>query len=292
MSLPHLLLVDDSDAIIAFERAALGNHYVVSAASNGKEAFEKASQIIPDAILLDLSMPVMGGDEVLRHLKADPILKAIPVIIISSEKDRAEQCLSAGATAFLEKPLRADTLVTLVGKVLNDRRQKEREGSVAVLFVKAGDLEVGIPLEGIRGVLDQPATMPVPAAPPYLSRYFEFHGEAVLVLDLPQRLGVAHSVPVLHRKLVVVSENGVSVAASVDGVTDPEEFQRSEVVPRGSLAGPGVTELSALRAMVRTSRGHLPVLETRAILNAAVLDDVRNLTTRISSGPADAGGVA
>src|SRR5690349_4170322 len=105
MSLPHLLLVDDSDAIIAFERAALSGHYILSSATNGREALEKASQLLPDAILLDLSMPVMGGDEVLRHLKASSALKSIPVIIISSEKIRAEQCLAAGAEAFLEKPL-------------------------------------------------------------------------------------------------------------------------------------------------------------------------------------------
>jgi CheY-like chemotaxis protein len=276
MSLPHLLLVDDSDAIIAFERAALSGHYTLSSATNGKEALEKASQLLPDAILLDLSMPVMGGDEVLRHLKASSALKSIPVIIISSEKLRAEQCLAAGAEAFLEKPLRADALVSLVGKVLDKRREREREGSLAVLFVQAGGLEVGIPLEAIRGVVDHPATLPVPAAPEYLSRYFEYHGEPILILDLPQRLGGKHQIPLLDRKLVIVSQGGVSIAVSVDGVKDPEEFQREDVTERKRLGGEQSRELETLRAMVRTSRGPLPVIETRALLTGAVLEDVRS----------------
>ena len=50
MSLPNLLLVDDSEAILAFERAALGGQYVCTTAVNGIEALEKARHVTPDAI--------------------------------------------------------------------------------------------------------------------------------------------------------------------------------------------------------------------------------------------------
>lgn len=282
MSLPHILLVDDSEAIIAFERAALTGHYNLSSASDGQEALDKAAQLMPDAILLDLSMPVMSGDEALSKLKENPALREIPVIIVSSERERAERCLEAGANAFLEKPLRADSLVALVGRVLESNRTRKREGSMGVLFVEAGGQEVGLPLEAIQSVLDHPATRTLPSAPSYLCRYFELHGEAVLILDLPRRLGLEHLAPILDRKLVIVSEGGLSIAVSVDGVRDPEEIPKANVVMRGGLGGAGVPEFETLRAMVRTPRGHLPVVETRALLNAATLEEVRSLSSSLA----------
>ena len=90
MSLWHLLLVDDSEAVLAFEKAALAGHYQVSTAVDGRDALLKVAQLKPAAVLLDLSMPGMDGDEVLARMRADPQLARIPVIIVSSEKQRAE----------------------------------------------------------------------------------------------------------------------------------------------------------------------------------------------------------
>src|SRR4051812_49619253 len=83
VSLPHLLLVDDSESVLAFEKAALAGHYVVSTAVNGREALTKVAQLRPAAVLLDLSMPEMDGDEVLAQMQQDPQLAGIPVIIVS-----------------------------------------------------------------------------------------------------------------------------------------------------------------------------------------------------------------
>src|SRR5678815_5236532 len=105
MSLPHLLLVDDSQAVLAYEHAALSALYSLSTAQNGVEALEKARALPLDGILLDLSMPEMNGDEVLAALKADRRLSGVPVIVISSEHNRAEACLKAGAAAYLRKPI-------------------------------------------------------------------------------------------------------------------------------------------------------------------------------------------
>ena len=134
MSLPHLLLVDDSEAVLAFEKAALSGHYALSTATTGREALAKVPQIAPAAILLDLSMPEMDGDEVLAHLQDDPEFRRIPVIIISSERVRAEACLRNGAKAFLPKPIRAQELLPLVERVLEEARTAARAGNVAVLL--------------------------------------------------------------------------------------------------------------------------------------------------------------
>ena len=272
MSLPHLLLVDDSEAVLAFEKAALSGHYAVSTATTGREALAKAPQIDPAAILLDLSMPEMDGDEVLAHLQDDPVLRRIPVIIISSEKLRAEACLKNGAKAFLPKPIRAQELLPLVERVLEDARAAARAGNVAALFVSVGKIELGLPLDSVRNVLHQTATKPLPLGPAYLTQMVEIYGEPVAVLDLARRLGVEHTQPMLERKLVVVEREGVRIALCVDDIRDPEELAAGDVIPRERLGGSQHGPLQdALLGVAKTPRGALPLIDPRALVSRELL---------------------
>src|SRR5262245_26059049 len=107
MSRPTLLLVDDSEAVLAFEMAALSAHYTLRTAHDGRQALDALAELRPAAILLDLSMPVMNGEEVLEALQRDPALCDIPVLVVSAEAVRGEECLRKGASAFLAKPFRA-----------------------------------------------------------------------------------------------------------------------------------------------------------------------------------------
>jgi len=275
VSLPHLLLVDDSESVLAFEKAALAGHYLFSTALNGREALTKVAQLKPAAVLLDLSMPEMDGDEVLAQMQRDPQLASIPVIIITSEKQRAEACLRGGAVAFLAKPIRAQDLLPLVGKVLEDARRVERAGSLAALFVDAGGVEVGLPLETVISVLHQTSTRPLPLGPAYLREMLEMHGEPVLVLDLPRRLGFAHTAAITDRKLVVVECGPQRLALCVDGVRDPEELPREQVMPRDGVAGAEHGPLrDALIAVVRTGRGAVPVIDPRALASPKLLREL------------------
>jgi CheY-like chemotaxis protein len=265
-------LVDDSEAVLAFEKAALSGHYAISTAMNGREAMAKAEQIVPAAILLDLSMPEMDGDEVLARLQDDPELRRIPVIIISSEKPRAEACLRNGAKAFLPKPIRAQELLPLVGRVLESARAEARAGNVAALFVSVGSVELGLPLESVRNVLHQTAMKPLPLGPSYLSQMFELHGEPVAVLDLARRLGVEHVQPVVERKLVVVQPDGVRLALCVDDVRDPEELAAGDVTPKEKLGGSQHGHLQeALLGVAKTARGSLPLIDPRALVSRQLL---------------------
>ena len=272
MSLPHLLLVDDSEAVLAFEKAALTGHYAISTALTGREALAKVPQIDPAAILLDLSMPEMDGDEVLAHLQDDPHHRRIPVIIISSEKLRAEACLRNGAKAFLPKPIRAQELLPLVERVLEEARAEARAGNLAALFVSVGTVEVGLPLESVRNVMHQTATQPLALGPSYLTEMIELHGAPVAVLDLARRLGLEHAQPVLERKLVVVEREGARIALCVDDVRDPEELLASDVTPRERLGGSEHGALKeALLGVARTARGPLPLIDPRALLSRELL---------------------
>ena len=271
MSLPHLLLVDDSEAILAFERAALSSHYAISTALTGAEALEKVRQVRPAAVLLDLSMPEMDGDEVLRRMRADPELSAIPIIVVSSERHRERDCMRAGADAFLAKPIRAPELSALVGEVLQRSRERAREGSLRVLFVKVGGFAFGLPLESVDSAVQLPLTQPIPAGPSYLAEYVEIYGEPLCVMDLAARLGVEPGVPVLEQKLVVIRNEEQKLALKVGRVEDPEELPRDAVVLRSKLGGALDGPLKDLLvAMVHGSRGALPVLDPRALLQRSL----------------------
>ncbi len=274
MSLPHLLLVDDSEAVLAFERAALSGHYALSTATNGREAMKKLAQLkplLPAAVLLDLSMPQMDGDEVLAEMQRDAELRRVPVIIISSERRRAEACLRAGAKAFLPKPIRAKELLPLVSRVLEEVRSEERRGNLATLFASAGPIELGVPLRAVQTVLHMVATHLLPGAPAWLSRLLVLHGQRVPVLDVALRLEVRNSAPLDERKLVVVANEASLMALSFDRVRDPVELAASdlgapELVP-ASFGGPA---REALVASATTARGIVPIIEPGLLLPAGL----------------------
>ena len=278
MSLPHLLLVDDSEAVLAFEKAVLSAHYQVSTAVDGREALIKLAQLAPAAVLLDLSMPELDGDEVLARMRADAQLARIPVIIVSSEKERASACLKNGARAFLAKPVRAQELLPLVARVLEECRREERVGSVTALFVEAGGVELGIPLDKVVSVLHQARTRTLPLGPSYLCELLDVQGEAVLVLDVPRRFGVEHRAPIDERKLVLVDCGEHRLALCVDAVRDPEELLREQVLPPSALARPQHRVLArALVAIARTSRGVVAIVDPGALASGKL---VRELSTQ------------
>ncbi len=106
----HVLVVEDDVSI----QQLLISHFLesmgivdIAFAQDGIEGLEKARRRLPDLIVLDIEMPRMNGLEMLRHLKADPKLHGIPVIVQTAEesRDKREQMFEAGATDFVLKPL-------------------------------------------------------------------------------------------------------------------------------------------------------------------------------------------
>ncbi len=114
-----ILVVDDEEdirnlAIIILEDA----EYDVVAASDAKEAFEKASSETPDLILLDVIMPEKSGLEACREMKNHQKTRSIPIVIFSvlgktSDKEHATRM---GADGYLVKPFTADALLVEVEK--------------------------------------------------------------------------------------------------------------------------------------------------------------------------------
>ena len=106
-------------------------NYVILTATNGREALDKVVNEPPDLILLDIMMPIMDGFTVLNELKADPLLRHIPVIIISAMNDLESvvKGIKQGAEDYLPKPfeptlLHARISASLEKKLLRDQQRK------------------------------------------------------------------------------------------------------------------------------------------------------------------------
>jgi CheY-like chemotaxis protein len=89
-------------------------------ALQGQLGVELAREHVPDLVLLDLHLPDIPGDEVLRRLRADPRTAAIPVIVVSADATPAslERLRLAGADAYLTKPLDVDEFLSAVERFL------------------------------------------------------------------------------------------------------------------------------------------------------------------------------
>lgn len=95
-------------------------------AENGRQAVRRALRANPDAIVMDLAMPVLDGWEATRILRADPRTKHIPIVVLTGtsepdQKKRAEEC---GANLVLTKPCSPSDLCQILRGVLEKSKQR------------------------------------------------------------------------------------------------------------------------------------------------------------------------
>ena len=95
-------------------------HVRLIAAMQGVLGLEMASQHRPDLILMDLQLPDINGDEVLRRLQANPETRQIPVVMLSADATlpQVERLLAVGARAYLTKPLDVRKFLSVTEEVL------------------------------------------------------------------------------------------------------------------------------------------------------------------------------
>lgn len=269
--LPLLLLVDDSEAILALERAALGNTYRLLTALNGRLALAEMAKTVPDGVVLDLSMPEMDGDEVLKAMKADERLREVPVLVVSTESQRARDTLSLGADDFLPKPVTIEDLRRRVAAMLETAERRSASRLLPYLFFRAARHELALPLSAVAVVAPRPQLRTLPAAPPHMPGYFELYGEPVPVLDLSARLGHASEKAVIERKLVVAKIGDLKLGIEADEVWDPEGLEAGALTPVDKLATKVEGLQGRLLGLARGSRGLAPVLAPEALLQEGEL---------------------
>jgi CheY-like chemotaxis protein len=131
---PLVLVVDDfTDAREMYAEYLQFSGFRVAEAGNGLEALEKAFELLPDIILMDLSMPGMDGWEATRQLKADHRTRHIPVIAVTGHAlaGHSEGAKKAGCDAFVTKPCLPDALVAEVRKMLAVRKSPAPSSTAA-----------------------------------------------------------------------------------------------------------------------------------------------------------------
>ena len=116
-----VLTVDDSKTIRMIVKKAFQNYNCeITEAENGVEGLAAAAKIKPGLIILDITMPVMTGTEMLERLKGDADLKNIPIIMLTAEsgKDNVMNIVKQGVKDYMVKPFKGEDLIERVRKIM------------------------------------------------------------------------------------------------------------------------------------------------------------------------------
>lgn len=133
----RLMIVDDSPVMRSFVKRTIAVSGFpadeILEASNGQEALERlrASAARPpvDLILTDINMPVMDGEQLIGELKADPELRCIPVVVVSTDstEKRVGALLKLGASDYVRKPFPPERLSEVLSSLLGPAGGQEAE---------------------------------------------------------------------------------------------------------------------------------------------------------------------
>ena len=117
-----VLIVEDDENIAQAEKLILQQHYTVHIAKDGAEGVEMAKKIVPDVVVLDIMMPKLSGIDVCRHIRKDPALCDVKVVMVTAKDQQIDELkgLDAGADDYIVKPFEPDELRHVVHQVLNE----------------------------------------------------------------------------------------------------------------------------------------------------------------------------
>jgi len=127
-SKPKALVADDEPDMLRFLKSQLAQHYELFEAVDGQQAVEKASQFLPDVILLDMMMPEKDGLQVCRELREQSSTQNIPIILLTARADEETKlaALGAGASDFLAKPFSTTELHVRIKNLVESHQYQTR----------------------------------------------------------------------------------------------------------------------------------------------------------------------
>lgn len=122
-----VLIVDDEpSARESLEALLFKEGYNLAFAKNGYEGLDKAAKLLPDIVLLDVMMPGIGGFEVCQNMRNNPVLREVPIIMITALDDREFRLkgIESGADDFISKPFDSVELRTRIRSILRLNRYR------------------------------------------------------------------------------------------------------------------------------------------------------------------------
>jgi CheY-like chemotaxis protein len=125
-----ILTVDDSRTIRMIVKKAFEPYDCeLFEAENGEQGLDMVAKVHPDLIVLDITMPVMNGIEMLTRLKEDDAFKDTPIIMLSAEsgKDHVMQIVKMGVNDYIVKPFKGEQLIGRADKLINLKKHGETD---------------------------------------------------------------------------------------------------------------------------------------------------------------------
>jgi PAS domain S-box-containing protein len=135
-NMPCVVLADDNADLREYARRLLAEHYAVHLVADGQAALDAARELRPDLIVSDVMMPRLDGFGLIRAVRADPQLRAIPIILLSAragEEARIEG-LDRGADDYLVKPFSARELLVRAGTLIRSAELRRRAEEARTQF--------------------------------------------------------------------------------------------------------------------------------------------------------------
>ncbi|GAB4477208.1 MAG: response regulator [Anaerolineales bacterium] len=220
-----ILAVDDDPINLKLVAATLGKEgYEIITAGNGKEGYQKAEEILPDLVILDVMMPEMDGYQVCSLLRKNPKTAKMPVMMLTSLSSVEQKIkgFDAGADDYLAKPFAPDELIAHV-KALMRRRVSDLEsvveanGKIISVFSLRGGVGVSTLASNLAGGLVSLWNEPVVYVDLVLAA-----GQSALMFNLPYsrswgnlaRLPIDEIDPLLVNEVLLQHPSGVRILAS------------------------------------------------------------------------------
>jgi DNA-binding response OmpR family regulator len=122
MRKPRIPIADDEpNIVLSLEFLMQRAGYAVEVVDNGEDAFRRASEDPPDLMLLDVMLPRLSGFEVCQRLRALPVCRSLPIVMLTAKGRDGEvsKGLALGATAYVTKPFSVHDLVGQVKRILD-----------------------------------------------------------------------------------------------------------------------------------------------------------------------------
>ncbi len=219
-----ILVVEDNDANRVMLCRRLNKHgYATTEAADGRQALDAVLKQRFDLVLCDIMMPGVDGYEVLREMKADPDLAAVPIIMISALDEMAGivRCIEMGAEDYLQKPYDPVLLHARINACLDKRRLRDQE--MAYLRAVADLTRAAAQVEG--GAFDDAPLAPIAArddALGTLARVFAKMAREVQAREKQLRSDV--------QKLVAVEVDHRELEQEVSRVTASDAFDKARAL--------------------------------------------------------------